>query len=336
MSSEFTLQGAYGRLRLQSNGGMLGPAEFTLPGRGKISPLTCPNWAGRKSWLPMLRHLCGDFVCIPYGAPDTSDALPEHWRGGAQKGIVQDRWFHGYSANSPWDISPDADDATSATMICLPPEPHPISRVTRRVSLLPDAPGYHVELSIHARRDVKFPLSLHPCFNLPDQAGALRLETANAGRGWTYPVPVVPDHSPIAPDARFDTLTAVPRADGGVADMSRFPPSERCEALLQLPAPDGLVRLIDEQSGYAIRFEYDADLLPCLVIWVSNHGRDEAPFDGGFRTLGIEAVAGAFDLGPGVSNWAQNPIAREGVATTIALSAGQKLTTQSTVTIEAV
>ncbi len=339
MSGNFTLKGDHGRLRLQSNGGMLGPAEFNLPGLDQISPLTCPDWADHpeaENLVPMIRDLCGDFMCAPFGAPEMFEALPEHWRRGAGPGMPEDPWFHGYSANTPWEITPDADDPGRATMTSLPSEPHPLSRLVRRVSLLPDAPGYQVELSIKARRDVRFPLSQHPCFHLPKQAGALRLEVTHSGQGWTYPMPFVPENAPVAIDARFDSLSAVPRVDGGLIDLSNLPPPERCEALLQLTVPNGEIRLVYEQDGYAIRFNYDADLLPSLVIWISNHGRLAAPFDGNFRTLGIEAVAGAFDLGPTVSNSADNPIAREGIATTIAMSADQELTTLSTVTIEPV
>lgn len=338
MNTEFTLRGDHGRLRLRANGGMLGPAEFNLPGIGQISPLTCPEWHRRPDTddlVPMIRHLCGDFMCAPFGAPKLFETLPERWRKGAGPGMPEDPWFHGYCANSPWDVSIDADDPTRATMTNLPREPHPLSRLIRRVALLPDAPGYQVELSIAARSDVRFPLSQHPCFHMPAEPGALRVEIANSGPGWTYPIPVVPVHAPVALDARFDDLSAVPGVDGGLIDLSRLPLPERCEALLQMPVPDGEMRLVYEQAGYAVRFSYDADLLPSLVIWISDRGRDEAPFDGNFRTIGIEAVAGAFDLGPTVSNWSENPIVTEGISTSVSLKAGQELTTTSTVTIEA-
>ncbi len=338
MGSEFILRGNHGSLHLQAAGGMLGPAQFNLPNLGQISPLTCPEWNKRddtKDMLPLIRNLCGDFVCAPYGAPEASESLPEHWRKGADQGLPDDTWFHGYSVNSPWEIAVDPKDASRATLTNLPPDQHPLSRLERHVSLLPDVAGYKVELRITARRDVRFPLSLHPCFYLPEEPGAVRLEIPSAKRGWTYPVALIPENAPIAVDARFDNLNAVPRANGGMIDLSQLPPSERCEALVQIPSSAGEIRLVYEQAGYAVKFSYDADLLPSLVIWISNQGRDEAPFDGSFRTLGIEAVAGAFDLGPAVSNSPKNPIARDGVATTVSLSAGQELITTSTITLSA-
>ncbi|GEM_PF-4240762 len=341
MNDVHQLRGAFGQVDLQPEGGMIGPAVFDVPGVGRIEPLTCPDWRNRdgaEELLPLIRNLCGDFVCAPYGAPEASGDLPSDWLKGADANIEEDRWFHGYPANSLWEINGDnegGDAATHATMSCRPAAPHPFDEICRTISLLPDGPGYAVELSIKARHDVNFPFSLHPCFSLPEKPGSLRLEIPRAGEGWTYPLPVVPEHAPIAPNRRFDSLRAVPRVEGGFCDLTRLPPSERSEILLQVPAPGGLVRLIYEQAGYAVRFTYDAQLAPCIVIWVSNRGRDEFPFDGQFRTLGIEAVAGAFDLGPAVSASAMNPIAREGVATCISLTAGQQLTTRSKIALEA-
>ncbi|HHG90625.1 MAG TPA: hypothetical protein ENJ90_09135 [Devosia sp.] len=342
MKNTCQLRGAFGQIDLQPEGGMIGPAVFDVPGAGRVEPLTCPDWRNRdgaEGLLPLIRNLCGDFVCVPYGAPEVPGDLPDEWTAGADAPIAEDPWFHGYPANSRWQINTDdngSSTGTSATLITHPPAPHPLGEVSRTVSLLPDAPGYMVELSILARRDVTFPLSLHPCFLLPHEPGSLRLEISRAAEGWTYPIPVVPEHAPIATSRRFDSLRAVPKVGGGSMDMTRLPPSERCEVLLQVPSPDGLVRLIYERSGFAVRFTYDAQLLPSLVIWLSNRGRDEFPFDGEFRTLGIEAVAGAFDLGPAVSGSPMNPIAREGVATCVSLTAGQQLTTRSRIALEAI
>ncbi|WP_306120735.1 MULTISPECIES: hypothetical protein [unclassified Roseitalea] len=338
MSPTHTLVGPHGRLTLRAAGGMIGPATFDVPGAGAVSPLTCPDWAerpGAEDWLPVIRNLCGDFVCVPYGAPGApNDALPARWRQSPGPGIAGDRWFHGYAVNHDWEVVPGAE-ATTASMTCRPPEPHPLAEVTRRVALLPDQPGYEAELSLQARADVDFPLSLHPCFVMPGLAGSMHVDIPDAGRGWTYPLPVVHDHAPVVVDGRFDRLAAVPRGDGGSIDFTHLPPDERCEALLQLPAPAGKLQLGYPEAGYSLQFTYDAALLPTLVLWVSNRGRNEAPFDGEFRTLGVEAVAGAFDLGPAVSQSTVNPIAIDGLSTTVALKAGERLTTTATVALEA-
>jgi len=338
MGNEIFLEGDHGKLRLQAAGGMIGPAEFNLSEVGPIRPPTCPGWSNRddtKDMLPHIRDLNGDFVCAPFGAPEASEALPEQWRKGAGSGLPEDPWFHGYSANSPWEITANVDDTSRAILTNLPPDHHPFSRLERHVSLLTDAPSYRVELRITARHDVRFPLSLHPCFHMPKETGAVRVKIPDAGRGWTYPLPLIPNNAPLAVDARFDNLNAVSCIDGTSIDPSRLPPLERFEGLVQIPAPKGEMQLVYEQAGYTVKFNYDADLLPSLVIWISDQGRDETPFDGKFRTLGIEAVAGAFDLGSAVSNSSENPIAREGISTAISLMAGQELITASSVTLQA-
>jgi len=338
LSSTQQLLGDYGQLSLQANGGMIGPAKFNLPGLDPINPLTCPNWhdrAGAQDWLPLIKNLCGDFICAPYGAPDMSETLPQNWKQNTGKKFANDNWFHGFAVNNLWDVQIDEGDLTSGQMICHPPASHPFEQVSRKVSLLSDGAGYQVELNIVARSDIKFPLALHPCFLLPDQPDSLSLEVATAGSGWTYPVRLIDENAPIAINARFDGLNAVPLIEGGEMDLTRLPPDKPFEALVQIGAPEGKVRLVYEKLGFEIIFSYDAELLPSLVIWISNCGRTEAPFDGKFKTLGIEAVAGAFDLGPQVSSSKENPVAKEGISTFIELSAGEKLTTTSTIRLQA-
>jgi len=338
MNSALTLRGPFGQLSLQPEGGMIGGAEFELPGIGGIKPLTCPEWRdrpGADTWLPLIRNFCGDFVCAPYGAPQIPADLPAEWRNSDGGGIEEDQWFHGHAVNATWEILHDPANPGRGKMTCRPPAPHPFEEVSRDVGLLGDGAGYQVDLKITARAHVAFPLSLHPCFTLPERPGALRLEIPRAGRGWTYPLALVPDFAPIALNARFSSLDAIPKLDGGFADFTHLPPAQRCEALVQIPAPAGEVRLIYDHAGYAVHFNYNATLLPSLVIWVSNCGRDEAPFDGTFRTLGIEAVAGAFDLGPHVSTSPSNPIAQSGLSSFVELPAGEQLLTRSTVRIEA-
>ncbi|MCF6327204.1 MAG: hypothetical protein L3J21_07925 [Devosiaceae bacterium] len=338
MSNAPQLLGDYGQLSLQANGGMIGPAKFNLPGMDPINPLTCPNWhdrPGAEDWLPLIKNLCGDFVCAPYGAPDISEALPQNWKQNPEQKFANDNWFHGFAVNNLWDVQIDKDNSNSGQMICYPPAPHPFEHVSRKVSLLPDGPGYQVELNIAARSDIKFPFSLHPCFLLPEQPGSLNLEVATAGSGWTYPVSLIDENAPIATNARFEGLNAVPLIDGKKMDLTKLPPDEPFEALVQIGAPKGKVRLVYEKLGFEVIFSYDAELLPSLVIWISNCGRTEAPFDGKFRTLGIEAVAGAFDLGPQASCSIENPIAKEGISTFVELAAGEKLTTTSEVRLQA-
>ncbi len=338
MSSTSRLHGEHGNLDLQARGGMIGPADFALPGLSSINPLTCPQWRddpGSKDWLPLIRNLCGDFVCAPYGAPRFSENLPDDWKRDPALPIAGDSWFHGHGPNNLWEVWVDQDNPASGGMRCRLPRSHPFSEISRRVRLLADGPGYEVDLSIIARSDVVFPLSLHPCFVLPDQPGSLELHVMTDGPGWTYPVSLIQSNAPVALNSRFASLEQVPLVEGSMLDMTSLPPEYPCESLVQIAAPAGEVKLHYVSEGYELLYGYDAGILPSLVIWLSNCGRQEAPFSGNFRTLGLEAVAGAFDLGPQISCSDQNPMAREGLKTCLRLAAGEEFVTTSTVRMRA-
>lgn len=242
-----------------------------------------------------------------------------------------DPMFHGTAVNSEWRIDVREAEATMAIDLAAP---LPLSHVSREVRLLDDAAGYETTLCLTARTDCDLPLSLHPCLTMPDTPGDLILDIAQSGPGWTYPVSPVPARPGVAADTRFESLATVPAPEGGTVDLTRLPPETPCEILVQLPVATGRAALLYPRMGVRVTFEWDAALLPCLVLWISNRGRDEAPFDGRFRTLGVEAVAGAFDLGPHISRNSENPVAREGLATTVSLRAGHTLRTDSRITIE--
>lgn len=327
------------RLSLQMAGGMIGPVTVKLPGRESIDVLTCPDWAKRdtgKQWLPLIRNLCGDFVCVPYGAPTPNDGLPAEWLAGVKPSEPDDPWFHGEAANADWQLIDQSEADNSLTMGIALAEPHLLARVERTVRLLPDVAGYEVDLCLTARRDTELPVALHPCFRLPEKPGDLHLSIEAAGKGWTYPVSPVEETAMAEPNARFETLAGVPAIVGNAIDFSSLPTEGRTEALLQIPLAKGQVNLGYINDGYRVVFAWDEKLLPSVVLWVSQQGRDEAPFSRTFRTLGVEAVAGAFDLGPHVSRSADNPMAREGVATTVKLTARQTFKTTYRVLVEAI
>lgn len=72
MTSAPSLSNAMTDLSLQASGGMIGPVTAKIAGR-RFDVLTCPGWGprdGAEGWLPMIRDMCGDFICVPYGAPE--------------------------------------------------------------------------------------------------------------------------------------------------------------------------------------------------------------------------------------------------------------------------
>jgi hypothetical protein len=125
--------------------------------------------------------------------------------------------------------------------------------------------------------------------------------------------------------AQFDTLDAVPAADGGTLDLSRLPKAQPIEDNLQLCAASGPVEIIYHAESAGVRVDWDRSILTSCQIWISDRALHTSPWEGRYRGLGIEPVASAFDLSSAYST-TKNPIADAGYATAITLRAEEPFT----------
>jgi hypothetical protein len=155
----------------------------------------------------------------------------------------------------------------------------------------------------------------------------MRLEPGRFNHGLTYPGTVEPGAPLFAQDARFTDLAAVPARAGRVIDASRHPLGARTEELLQLNGVDGTVALLNEAEDYRVRLSWQPEHFPSLLLWISNGGRQERPWNGRHVALGVEPVCSPFGLGPATAA-ADNPLARSGVATARAFVAGETFVTR--------
>jgi hypothetical protein len=221
--------------------------------------------------------------------------------------VAGDDWGHGYAAHHVWQWLQLADDPYALGLqIDLPPE-QPVSRMTRIVRALADAPTLDIELRIEARRLCTLPVALHPTLRL--SLGRVTLDIAHDGPGLTFPVPAEPGRSRAAANARFERLAAVPLADGGDGDFSRFPQPADSEDLLQLMNIRGPVVANYLDAGWALTVDWDRDLLPDLMLWISHRGRLYPPWNGRHFALGVEPLNSAWDLGRVVRPSPGHPLA---------------------------
>jgi len=114
-------------------------------------------------------------------------------------------------------------------------------------------------------------------------------------------------------------------ADGGPLDLTRLPLAADGEALLQVraPRPDGALppfALHYRDAEARVGLWWDTAQFPDLMLWVSNRGRPEFPWDGRHVALGAEPVNSVFDLGRVARPPADHPLADR---TGIVLEAGQ-------------
>lgn len=307
---------SHGRARVLTNSAMLAECRFDLP-RGPFRPFARAPWMGRfhdRSVSSHLRDLGGDFVCLPFGQGRPVPGAPPDWAAVIERGDPGP--IHGLAANADWTV--DRIDPASITLSLPYPDPSPVARLIRTIAARSGAPALDMTLTVIARRAARVSVGLHPILRLPDAAGRLHLSAAFAF-GLTHPGQTPPG---VAQD--FATLSQVPRA-GGPVDMSHVPLSPRQDLNVQLCGVQGPVTAVWLDEGAGLVIDWDRDLLPSVQLWHTDGGIGGPPWDHRYRGIGVEPIAAAFDLGDGTAT-ADNPIARRGVATALAIDPAAPVT----------
>ena len=263
-------------------GGHVGPVTFDLGGR-QVEPMHVAPWAGEQldaSLPPMLRHLRGDFFCLPFGEGEPP---------------------HGTTANDRWTLQRISDDGRrlDASMQLAGD-----AEITKTVSLVD---GQTVVYQRHTTRGLTGPQCFghHAMLHFPDAGEGAHVSVSPFIRGQVAPQPIeVPPagRSALQSGALFDDLRTVPRADGGMADLSRYPVRPGYEDIVQVfadPTLDLAWSAVSLPSrGYCWFSLRDPRVLTGTLLWHSNGGRLYPPWNGRHRNvLGIEDVTSYFHLG---------------------------------------
>ena len=307
------------RAEVHSMGGMMGPVVFSLPGGKQVQPFCVTEWGDKPEaagLLPVMRHLRGDFACVPYGAPHPPAGLPAKWQELSEDEPAF-RDVHGFGANHHWSLVTLREDALEIGIDY--PHDHPVSRLERTVSLVKGEAVVEVGLTIHARARARISAGVHPVFALSSEPRQTSIEVAfESGR--TFPIPFLPDAGRVVPDAGFTALDAIPAADGSLFDASRLPLPFEAEEILQLNGTKGSLRIDRHDEGFSVIVDWNEADLPACILWLSNGGRRNPPFNGAFRALGVELAAAAFGLTSSISANPDNPIAQQGFTTSIEIA----------------
>ncbi|HVI91547.1 MAG TPA: hypothetical protein VM659_24840 [Dongiaceae bacterium] len=307
------LRWSHGEAEMQSLGGMLGPVSFTLPDGRQFQPLQVAPWATepQSAALPgILRRLRGEWPCVPFGRDDRPDDLPADWTAAAPAGggVV---WAHGYGAHHHWQLIAQGEDFIRVAIDY--PAAEPVARLERLIRVDADQPALNITLTIIARRSITLPVALHPTFRLPQRPGSVTLEAIDFDQPIAYPVPAEPGISHLTPGAMPDDLAAMPGKTGNV-DLTRLPLDLVTEELLQLKNCRGPIVLHYAEEDAHVSLDWDRQMLPDVMLWLSNGGRTAEPWRGRHYALGIEPVNGPFDLGQVAIPPASHPLAeRRGV-----------------------
>ena len=307
---------------------VLGPVTFRLPDGKVVQPLHVAPWENEDICHepPLLQRLRGEWPCVPFGMRP-SEILPDRWRADddAMQEDVAGVHAHGFGSNHHWQVSV-ADDLTLLAKIDYP-ERSAVAHLERRITATSGKPELTFELAITVRENCCLPIGLHPVFALPGQPGTMRLDPGSYCSVWTHPIDEGPGRSLFEPDRVFADLTNAPVRDGSLIDACALPYEGSSENLLLLTNASGAVGLIHTVEGYRTDLEWDAQMFPSLMLWISNRGRTDSPWNGRHLAIGIEPVLAAFDLGENVSK-GSNPLAGAGVPTARHFWAGETLLTK--------
>ncbi|WP_341318082.1 hypothetical protein WN982_23575 [Paraburkholderia sp. IMGN_8] len=329
MHKRWRLEWAHGSLAVYAMGGMLG--DVTLKrGDGEIRPFYEAPWLADGSPEPagLLGHMRSEFPCVPFGVPYEPEAVEENWRKSLATPVAEydpsldasDDLLHGYCSVGEWTLVRQTDHDIEIALEY--PASSSIARVTRVIRADPDGPAIDFHVTVESRRDTRRPIGLHPNLALPSIAGAFQIHPGTFDFGIVHPAGPEPGVSRAASGAIFHALDKVPLHAGGTAAFNRLPFAHCTEEIIQLCGVDGSVVLTDDESCVAYRLTWDASVLPSLLLWISNRGRSYSPWNGRNLCLGVEPIAGAFELGCR-AGLAANPINERGTPTAVRINPAQ-------------
>ncbi|MEN8831250.1 MAG: hypothetical protein ABF285_14725 [Pacificibacter sp.] len=246
-------------------------------------------------------HLAGDFFCAPFGGAGVDGVPP-----------------HGWTANSNWSAVLRAENEDMAVLKLALDRDVFGARITKELRLVA---GQSVLYQIHTisggQGDLTF--AHHPMLRM----------SAGGHVGFSAKKAAITPGEPLelahrfAYPARATDLSKFPAADGGSVDLHSYPVETGHEDFVTL------VEAEDNDFGWTAvtRFAEDDIVLilkdprtaPITMLWQSNGGRGYAPWNG--RHVGVLGVedgcgAGAATIAQAASG---NPIADEGVTTTLTL-----------------
>lgn len=308
----------FGSATLRAEAALLWTCEFRLPSSRLFAPFARAPWAedtAIDAALPAhIRYLGGEFVCVPFGIGGAPQGLLEEWESCSWAKVNPQA--HGYSSDRPWHAT--SVDAAHVALRLDYPQDDDIAFLTRRISIVQDAPALDVELTIHARRDTRQPVGLHPILRLPDRPEQLAIE-CEFDFGISYPAWVAPGASRVAIGTRFARLDTIRGINGGSIDYSIFPKEAPTEEMLTLCNVRGPVTVRYREERAFFRLTWDTDVLPSCLLWLSDRALTDAPWNGRFRGLGVEPIAAVFDAAREVA-LERNPLSAAGVRTAIEVS----------------
>ncbi|MCY0094049.1 hypothetical protein [Hoeflea ulvae] len=254
---------------------------------------------------PNVERLSGDFFCAPFGRNDIEEAPS-----------------HGWPANSAWDHVDTVAGHDRTTVVFRLRRLVMGAAVEKRITLVAGHPFIYQE-HVLSGGEGAVSAAHHVMVHMQD-GGELSFSPKARALTPTAALETDPDRgrSLLAYPAETTDLTAFPLAAGGTADLTHYPPGDQHEDFLTIVETPGAAL---GWSTVSRKAEQDRILilkapatLPVTMVWMSNGGRDYAPWSGRHTgVIGIED-ARASPLGH-ADSCADNQFSRAGIATAFQL-----------------
>jgi hypothetical protein len=270
-------------------------ADFAVTDSGRrIAPLHRAPWIGEAmppGAPPHFAELQGDFFCAPFA-------------DGGGPGAVS----HGAPGNERWEVMATDGRSLSARLAV----PVMGARVTKRLALR-DGESFVYQVHRFEGGEGQLSAANHAMVSLPS-GGRISFSPKAAFR--TPATAPEPDpargRSALAYPASSPDPTQFPRADGSLADLTRYPVGPAHEDFVVAIEAEGNVlgwtAAVRPAEGDLFLSLRNPAQLPMTMLWFSNGGRDYAPWSGRHTgCLGVEeglaghmlGEPGAFALAPG-------------------------------------
>lgn len=257
---------------------------------------------------PTEQALSGDFLCAPFCANDVN--------GGP---------IHGWTANARWDLVGEEAGVSGAEARFVLSRDVQGAEVTKTLRFNAGQPFLYLE---HAFRGGKgdIPIGHHAMIRV---TGTAALSFSPKQSYFTPPGPAEGDpargRSVLRYPSRGTDFSAVPMADGTTADLGTYPLAEKHEDIVSLAeAPGhklGWTAAVRDEEDDIVLFLRDATALTCTSMWMSNGGRNYAPWSGRHtRVLGLEDTR-SYGVGGHRASIGPNPMSDAGIPTAFDLSA---------------
>lgn len=275
---------------------------FHWAGRS-LEPLHRAPWVEDESFpdgMPLVdRKLSGDFLCAPFGLSDVEPSPP-----------------HGWTANCAWNVSTQRPDQLAFELS----RPVMGTQITKCLEPSNNAPLLYQTHHVSGGSG-GLTLAHHPMMRV---TGGARLFCSPKRLAITPDSPIVAGRHHFALGAQTSDLHAVPASDGSTVDVTRLPIATGTEDFITLieaeGSPLGWTAVIREAFDDIVFVLKDPRVLPVTMLWHSNGGREDAPWDS--RHVGVLGIEDGIAAGAAGHQAAlgDNPIAQAGVPTALKLS----------------